>query len=155
MGLSNGGRGAFSTPTGVSAGGACFDPSDPTGNTFFPAIGYRPVDFAAKYVVTGPGARATLARNSVTTPGFTVFNFSLAKNFWLTESKYLQLRGDFFNILNHPNYSPSNGNVFSTAGVTTATTTQGYVLPTDPNFLNPHLFSGGIRSMTLAMKFIF
>src|SRR6266853_2071718 len=39
VGLSNGGPGAFTTPTGVSAGGGCFDTSDPKGHTFFPAIG--------------------------------------------------------------------------------------------------------------------
>jgi isoprenylcysteine carboxyl methyltransferase (ICMT) family protein YpbQ len=67
----------------------------------------------------------------------------------------LQLKANFFNILNHPNYALSNGNVFSIAGVTTATTTQGYVLPTDPNFLNARLFSGGIRSITLGLKLVF
>ena len=153
--LSNGGPGAFGTPTGVGAGGSCFNPTDPTGGTFFPAIGYRPVNFNSKYVVTGPGAQANLGRNSVTTPGFTTLNLSLAKNINFAESKYLQLKANFFNILNHPNYALSNGNVFSIAGVTTATTTQGYVLPTDPNFLNARLFSGGIRSITLGLKLVF
>jgi len=153
--LSNGGPGAFGTPTGVGAGGGCFNPTDPTGGTFFPAIGYRPVNFNSKYVVTGPGAQANLGRNSVTTPGFTTLNLSLAKNINFAESKYLQLKANFFNILNHPNYALSNGNVFSIAGVTTATTTQGYVLPTDPNFLNARLFSGGIRSITLGLKLVF
>jgi hypothetical protein len=155
VGLSNGGPGAFGTPTGIASGGACFSPADPTGNTFFPAIGYRPVNFNSKYVVTGPGAQANLGRNSVTTPGFTTLNLSVAKNINFAESKYLQLKADFFNILNHPNYTLSNGNVFSTAGVTTATTTQGYALPFDPNFLNAHLFSGGIRSITLGLKLVF
>ena len=153
--LSNGGPGAFGTPTGVGAGGGCFNPTDPTGGTFFPAIGYRPVNFNSKYVVTGPGAQANLGRNSVTTPGFTTLNLSLAKNINFAESKYLQLKANFFNILNHPNYALSNGNVFSIAGVTTATTTQGYVLPADPNFLNARLFSGGIRSITLGLKLVF
>jgi len=153
--LSNGGPGAFGTPTGVGAGGGCFNPTDPAGGTFFPAIGYRPVNFNSKYVVTGPGAQANLGRNSVTTPGFTTLNLSLAKNINFAESKYLQLKANFFNILNHPNYALSNGNVFSIAGVTTATTTQGYVLPTDPNFLNARLFSGGIRSITLGLKLVF
>jgi hypothetical protein len=155
VGLSNGGPGAFAKPKGVAAGGACFDPSDPKGKTFFPAIGYRPVDFASKYVVTGPGAQANIGRNNFTTPGFTTFNLSLAKNFNFGELKYLQVKADFFNIINHPNYTLSNGNVFSTAGVTTATTTPGYALPTDPNFLNARLFSGGIRSITLGLKMVF
>jgi hypothetical protein len=155
-GLSNGGPGAFNVPTGVASGGGCFNPSDPTGHTFFPAIGYTPVNANAKYVVAGPGVLTTVGRNSLTTPGFSTLNLSVAKNIHFSESKYLQLKVDIFNILNHPSYALSNGNVFSTAGITTATTTQGYVLPTDPNFLHPSsFFSGGIRSMTLGMKFVF
>jgi hypothetical protein len=122
---------------------------------FDPAIGFTPVNPKAKFVVTGPGAKANLGRNSWTTPGFTVLNLSVAKNINFAESKYLQLKADFFNILNHPNYALSNGNVFSTAGITTATTTPGYALPTDPNFLNARLFSGGIRSITLGLKLVF
>ena len=81
---------------------------------------------------------------------------SVGKSFHFTEGKYLQAKVDVFNILNHANYALSNGNVFSTAGVTTATTTQGYVLPGDQNFLQPSkFFSGGIRSMTLGLKFVF
>jgi len=49
----------------------------------------------------------------------------------------------------------SNGNFFSNGGVTTALATQGYVLPTDPTFLQPKQFGGGIRSMILSMKFVF
>jgi hypothetical protein len=79
----------------------------------------------------------------------------MAKSFNFGEVKYLQVKADFFNIINHPNYTLSNGNVFSAAGVTTATTTPGYALPTDPNFLNARLFSGGIRSITLGLKMVF
>ncbi len=155
-GLSNGGPGAFTTPTGVAAGGACFDPSDPTGNTIFPAIGYTPVNPNARYLVAGPGAKATVGRNSLTTPGFGVLNLSVGKKTFFSEGKYLLVKADVFNILNHPNFALSNGNIFSTAGVTTATTTQGFALPTDPNFLQPSkFFSGGIRSITLGLKLVF
>ena len=155
-GFSNGGPGAFGTPTGVASGGGCFNPADPKGKTFFPAIGYTPVDTSAKYVITGPGARANLGRNSFASPGFGVLSLAVAKNFHFTESKSLQFKADIYNVLNHPNYALSNGNVFSAAGVTAATTTPGYAIPGDPNFLNAfQLFSGGIRSMTLSLKFIF
>src|SRR6267154_1091172 len=156
VGRSNGGPGAFNVATGVASGGGCFDPSDPTGKTFFPAIGYSPVNLNSKYVITGPGARANLGRNSFTGPGFGILNFSVGKKFHFSENKYLLAKADIFNILNHPNYSLSNGNVFSTAGVTTATTTPGYVIPTDANFLKAStLFSGGFRSMTLGLKLVF
>jgi outer membrane receptor protein involved in Fe transport len=158
--LSNGGPGSFNVPTGVANGGGCFnpafDPNNPASIQFFPAIGYAPVDPKAKYVVAGPGAVANVGRNSYRSPGFSTLNLNLTKNFHFTESKYLQFKADFYNILNHPSYALSNGNVFSGAGITTATTTQGYVLPTDPNFLQPSsFFSGGIRSITLGLKFIF
>jgi hypothetical protein len=80
---------------------------------------------------------------------------SAYKHIYLTESKSLQFGAQAFNILNHPNYALSNGNVFSNGGVNTALATQGYVLPTDPTFLQPKQFGGGIRSMILSMKFIF
>jgi hypothetical protein len=155
-GLSNGGKGAFGTPTGVAAGGGCFDPTDPKGARTFPAIGYTPVNTSAKFIVTGPGARANIGRNSWTTPGFGTLNMAVGKRTSLGESRYLEFRADVFNILNHKSYSLSNGNVFNAPGVTVATTTPGYVLPTDPNFLNaPALFSGGNRTITLVMKLVF
>src|SRR6266566_4566948 len=122
---------------------------------FDPAIGYTPVNPGDRYVIAGGAARSTIGRNSITTPGFGVLNLSVFKNTHISETKYLQLQAQVFNILNHPNYSLSNGNVFSNAGVVTATTTQSYVLPFDPNFLNPKVFSGGIRSITLGVKLFF
>jgi hypothetical protein len=66
------------------------------------------------------------------------------------------VKADVYNVLNHANYAISNGNVFSNAGVTAALSSPGYSIPSDPNFLNTfQLFSGGIRSMTLSLKFIF
>lgn len=125
-------------------------------------VGYLATDTAtgggasARFVVAGRGVRTTVGRNSWLTPGFNVLNLSVAKNTYFGEGKYLQVRADIFNILNHPNFALSNGNVFSVAGITTATTTQGYVLPTDANFLKPDaFFSGGIRSITLVLKLVF
>lgn len=123
---------------------------------FDPAIGYTPVNPKAKYVVAGPGARSTLGRNSFFSPGFNTLNLSVAKRIQFSERMYLQARADVFNVLNHPSYALSNGNIFNAAGTTTATTTQGYALPTDPNFLQPSaFFSGGIRTMTLSLKLVF
>lgn len=146
--------------TSVPVGGKCA-----TGNN---TVGYLAVDKAtllntgtlkdttARYVVAGRGVRTDVGRNSWLTPGFNVLNLSVAKNTYFGEGKYLQVRADVFNVLNHPSFGLSNGNVFSTAGVTVATTTQGYALPTDANFLKPDaFFSGGIRSMTLVLKLVF
>jgi hypothetical protein len=80
---------------------------------------------------------------------------AFGRDFHITESKYFQIQAQVFNVLNHPNYALSNGNVFSNSGITTALATQGYVLPTDPTFLQPKQFGGGIRSMIIAAHFFF
>jgi outer membrane receptor protein involved in Fe transport len=140
----------------TGAGGACFDPIDPTGGTVVPAIGYTPVNTSAKFILTGPGARANLSRNSWTTPGFGVWNFGIGKRTSFGESRTLEVRADVYNVLNHPSFTLSNGNILSTTGVSVATSTPGYALPSDVNFLNaPGLFSGGNRSITLVAKFVF
>ena len=146
--------GSTSVTNTTTTNGCAHNVANPLG--FDPAIGYTPADPNARYLITGPGARANLARNSFYTPGFGVWNLSLGKDFHFSESKFLRAKVDVFNVLNHPSFALSNGNVFSTAGVTTATTTPGYVIPTDPNFLAANrLFSGGFRSMTLALKLVF
>jgi len=118
-------------------------------------LGYLAADPSAKYVVAGPDVITTLGRNSFRSPGFGVMNLSLAKKIRMTESSYLQLKADFYNVLNHQNFTISNGNIFSTAGVTAATSNPGYVNITDPSFLNPKIFSGGNRQTTLTAKFVF
>jgi len=146
--------GATSVTNTTSTNGCALNGSNTLG--FDPAIGYTPVTASAKYVITGPGARSNLGRNSFTSPGFGVLNLSVGKDFHFTESKYLQAKVNVFNVLNHPSFALSNGNVFSTTGVTTATTTPGYAFPTDSNFLAANsLFSGGFRSMTLGLKLVF
>ena len=45
-----------------------------------------------------------------TGPGFSRLDFSLFKDFKLTERFRLQFRSEFFNILNHPNFNaPGTG----------------------------------------------
>ena len=139
----------------AATNGCANNPLATSGFGFDPAIGYAPVNSSARYVLAAFGTRTTVGRNSFRSPGFGVLNLSVFKNMYFGESRYLQLRADVFNVLNHPNYSLSNGNVFSNAGVTTATSVPGYVQVSDPDFLSPKLFSGGIRTMTLGAKIIF
>jgi len=56
----------------------------------------------------GP-AFGTEGRNILTGPGYTNLDFSLSKSIPLrAESHRLQLRGEFFNLLNHPNFDIPN-----------------------------------------------
>jgi hypothetical protein len=135
--------------------GCATNMSAPSGFGYDPAIGYTPVNSNDRYVIAAGAAQTTVGRNSYFSPGFITWNLSVFKNTYFGETKYLQLRAEVFNILNHPNYSLSNGNIFNVAGSATALGTQGYAFPSDPNFLNPKIFGGGIRSMTLGIKFVF
>jgi carboxypeptidase family protein len=49
------------------------------------------------------------ARNLVSAPGFTWFDFSVAKGFKLTERTHLKFIAQFFNLFNHPNFGFPGG----------------------------------------------
>ena len=61
-------------------------------------------------------------RNTLVGPGQNVIDWSLRKEFAITETQRLEFRTEFFNALNHPNFSqPDNFIDDDTAGVITST----------------------------------
>ncbi len=54
-----------------------------------------------------------MGRNALRGPSFTNFDFSLQKNFPVAENKTFQLRADFFNLFNHPNFGLPTANMNS------------------------------------------
>lgn len=63
-----------------------------------------------KYIINGPGAAkffgtpfGNVARNTERGPIFNQLNMSLFKNIRIVEKVNIQLRGEAFNVLNHPN----------------------------------------------------
>jgi hypothetical protein len=62
-----------------------------------------------------PGQLGTANRRFFHGPGINNWDVALMKNLQLTESKTLQLRGEFFNIFNHAQFSSPNGNITSSA----------------------------------------
>jgi hypothetical protein len=63
---------------------------------------------ATAYALPDIGTFGNLHRNALHGPGTENVNFSLFKNFPIRESLALQLRGETFNLFNHPN--PANPN---------------------------------------------
>jgi len=62
-------------------------------------------------------------------PGLVNFDFTLAKNFNLTEARYLQFRTEFFNAFNHTNLGIPNLNVADNAfGTIRTTATPGRIV---------------------------
>jgi hypothetical protein len=66
--------------------------------------------------VTPVNAFGDAGRNSLIGPGFVNFNFSIFKNFSITERWKLQFRTEIFNIFNHTNLGLPNPNTDLTGG---------------------------------------
>jgi outer membrane receptor protein involved in Fe transport len=62
---------------------------------------------------TQAGQFGNEGRNVVQGPGYQQWDFSLFRNISITESKSLQLRGEFFNIFNHPNFRLPDNDISS------------------------------------------
>ena len=58
-------------------------------------------------------------------------------------------------MLNHRNFTLSNGNINSVVGIAQATGNGQYTQILDPDFLNEKVFNGGSRQVVLGAKFIF
>jgi len=102
----------------------------------------------AAFAQPADGTFGDLGRNAIYGPGFWNADFSVTKNTDLTERLLFQVRFEFFNIFNHPQFSlpgnsfgsPSFGQVTSTPDVA-----QG----------NPGLGGGGPRVVQLAARLQF
>jgi Carboxypeptidase regulatory-like domain len=123
-----------------------------------PAFGYiNPLAFAQP-----AGDFGDLGRDAIYGPGFWNIDFSITKNTKLTERLTLQLRGELFNIFNHPQFALPGGVVNPAAG-------SGETLPQalanchgcfstqtpDVAQGNPGLGGGGPRVVQLAARFQF
>ncbi|HET9408059.1 MAG TPA: TonB-dependent receptor [Candidatus Sulfotelmatobacter sp.] len=96
------------------------------------------------------GTFGTLGRNAIYGPHYANLDFALAKNTPLSEHLHLQLRAEFFNIFNHPNFALPN--FFVVPGGTQ----QGLITQTpDQAQTNPGLGGGGPRVIQLGAKLLF
>ncbi|HZT58232.1 MAG TPA: carboxypeptidase regulatory-like domain-containing protein [Pyrinomonadaceae bacterium] len=71
----------------------------------------------AAFTLPAPGTFGNLSRGLVRQPSLKNVDFSMNKNFQLTERYRLQLRAEFFNIFNHPNFN-GFGNSLGSSGFT-------------------------------------
>ncbi len=81
------------------------------------------------FLLPAAGTYGNLGRGVLTGPGLADWDLSLFKNLSFTERVHLQIRSEFFNVLNHPNFGTPTAIVFSgpqvssTAGLITSTAT--------------------------------
>ncbi len=113
--------------------------------------------------VSGTQHIGNLGRNAFVGSSFRAWDFSLVKNTPLFgERLNMQLRADFFNILNHPNFANPLWPGFEVDmlhnGINANGTGVGFLTPTvtpDVGLGNPFLGGGGPRNIQLALRFTF
>jgi len=177
-----------------SGGGDCFDRPDVVGPIVYHKHDpYNFLDLTAFAMpctnngsLTGlgsdcePGTRhyGDLGRNSLVGPTYKQWDLAIYKNTSLGERVKMQLRAEFFNILNHPNFSSPllpafiadpasnlgtcgcgfqlNNNLQREVGTVTSAN-QGYQISAtgDVGIGNPFLGGGGPRGIQLAAKISF
>src|ERR1019366_1938666 len=81
------------------------------------------------FVLPAVGTYGNMGRGTLTGPGLAGLDLSILKNARLSERAGLQIRAEFFNVLNRANFGTPNAVVFSSgaisasAGLITSTTT--------------------------------
>src|SRR5262249_10919337 len=90
------------------------------------------------FATNAAGTFGTSGRNILEGPGNLTFNAGLSRKFNITERQSLTLRGEAFNLLNHPNFAnPNNSN------------------PSSANFGQITTTLGSPRVLQLAVKYLF
>jgi hypothetical protein len=120
---------------------------NPVLSNWNPVTGYlNPLAFSQP----ADGTFGDLGRDSIFGPSYWNADFSVSKSTPIFEGLNLQLRAEFFNLFNHPNFALPNGTV--TPGVGPIGT-----ISQTPDVAqgNPGLGGGGPRVIQLAAKFVF
>ncbi len=140
--------------------------------TIQPSITATTITGGAADCVPGTRHYGNLGRNALQGPPFKQWDLAIYKNTKITEQLSLQLRAEFFNLLNHPNFSspllPSfiadpASNISPTCGCGFALNRNRevgngayqIVATGDVGIGNPFLGGGGPRGIQLAAKFSF
>ncbi|MBA3711681.1 MAG: hypothetical protein H0W76_04425, partial [Pyrinomonadaceae bacterium] len=74
------------------------------------------------FATPAPNRYGTAGRNTLRGPNLINYDFSIFKNFRLTETKRLEFRTEFYNLTNTPHFNQPNGNFNSSSfgAITTA-----------------------------------
>ncbi len=122
--------------TGPSGTGSCINPAN------------------AQYIglLAGTGRRGNLGRNTLLTPGTNNWNVNLIKRIRLTETTRLELRTEFYNIFNHPQYGQGSVSPFSPGNQGIGASVLNTAID---QFLQPQFADGGGRVIRYQLKFSF
>ena len=107
-------------------------------------VAYLAKNSNAQYVTAEVGAKTNAGRNTLRGAGINNFSFSIVKDFFFKpeSQKKIQFMAYMLNAFNHPQYTVDALNF-------------GYVQVASPDFNDNKIFSGGHRTIQLALKFHF
>lgn len=111
----------------------------------------------AAFAVPQPGTYGNLARNAVRGPKFVQLDMTLSKNIVFSDRFKTELRGEFYNVLNHPNFANPTANLGAggqpgTAFTkTNASASYGQLAATVGRYVN----NGTNRQIQVAMRITF
>ncbi|MCW5978709.1 MAG: carboxypeptidase regulatory-like domain-containing protein [Bryobacteraceae bacterium] len=125
----------------------------PLRNSAGQIVGYLANDAKARYIRAEVGAYANGGRQTLPLRGINSWNLAVIKKIPLAESKALELRAQFYNAFNHPQYVPGYlDNVASRA----ARQTRNHLIPGNPWFNDPtRVYSSNPRYIQLAARFTY
>ena len=110
-------------------------------------------------VLTPPAPKTfgTMGRNIFRGPAYRNWDFSIMKNWRIGDRAILQARGEFFNVLNHPNFSNPYGVGGQLGNVDPSVPDSfGFASATpDVAAANPVMGSGGPRAIQIGLKLRF
>jgi hypothetical protein len=143
--------------TGVASGCAVGSgaANGTSGNKY--VVGYLAADPTARFVggaLLGAPISLTAGRDSVSTPGFNVWDLGFFKNTYVTEQGHFQFRVELYNAFNHRNFSLNIPTVLTVLDPGNALVTGYANVTSGSSFLNSHQFSGGNRIIQLGLKYI-
>ncbi len=98
-----------------------------------------------------PGAFGDMRRNAVPGPGYFDWDFSLIKTFNFGDRINAEFRGEFFNVINHPNFAAVDTDLADDVDVSQPTVGLASNTP-DVAASNPVVGSGGSRHIQLGVK---
>ena len=138
----------FRTCAAFNPDGSCVTPDEQR------IVGYLASNGNAQYIQAGLGALPNSGRNTLQLPAIQNLDFSIFKNFAIGEgSKKIQLRADFYNAFNHPQYVP--GSVNGVEPITTTGVSQFNTVGQTDFDVASHVFSSHPRIIQLAVRFDF
>jgi len=111
---------------------------------------------AAAFSPAPAGQQGDFGRNVLRGFGAWQSDFALQRQFWVREQLDLRLRAEFFNIFNHPNFGPPDGNLTDALfGHSTQTLASSLGSGGANGGFSPLYQIGGPRSVQLALKLAF